>query len=297
MALIHEPKIFKRFPGVRAAMTLRGTAEPPFGFNMSLTVGDMEERVHDNRARLARRLGFEPDRLASQRQVHGETIARVDEGYAPGESDALVTDRPGWLLAISIADCVPVLFADTAAGVVGAAHAGWKGAIAGVTDATLGAMESLGADRAHIVAAIGPCIGRASYEVDEAFVQRFVADGWIPTREGAAPIKLEREVRQPGVPGTGAAITLEPGGQFELSGSPYATVAEVVAEAEAFVRQTDAYLADTRRRMKVRFPSSRTSVRSGRWKTLNFTVRPVTRTMPSFSGTRMSGFASVRNTS
>jgi glutamate--cysteine ligase len=78
-----------------------------------------------------------------------------------------------------------------------------------------------------------------------ALLQRFVADGWIPTREGAAPIKLEREVRQPGVPGTGAAITLEPGGQFELSGSPYATVAEVVAEAEAFVRQTDAYLADT----------------------------------------------------
>ena len=89
------------------------------------------------------------------------------------EADAIVTDRPGLLLGILTADCVPVLFADPAAGVVGAAHAGWKGAIGGVTDATLAAMEALGATRSRIVAAIGPCIGRASYEVTDDFAHRF----------------------------------------------------------------------------------------------------------------------------
>jgi YfiH family protein len=85
----------------------------------------------------------------------------------------LVTDRPGLLLGILTADCVPVLFADVAAGVVGAAHAGWKGAIGGVTDATIDAMETLGARRDRIAAAVGPCIARASYEVDENFFARF----------------------------------------------------------------------------------------------------------------------------
>ena len=86
----------------------------------------------------------------------------------------MVTNRPGLLLGIVTADCVPVLFADAQAGVVGAAHAGWKGAITGVTDNTLAAMEALGADRARIRCAIGPCIAQKSYEVDAAFYQRFV---------------------------------------------------------------------------------------------------------------------------
>jgi YfiH family protein len=92
------------------------------------------------------------------------------------EADAMVTDRPGLLLAILTADCAPVLFADVAAGVVGAAHAGWKGALGGVTDATLAAMAALGAWPARTIAAIGPAIGRASYEVDDAFLARFAAD-------------------------------------------------------------------------------------------------------------------------
>lgn len=91
-------------------------------------------------------------------------------------ADALVTDRPGLLLGILTADCAPVLFADPAASVVGAAHAGWKGAIGGVTDATIAAMERLGARRDRIAAAIGPCIARASYEVDDVFRARFVAE-------------------------------------------------------------------------------------------------------------------------
>ena len=87
----------------------------------------------------------------------------------------MVTDRPGVLLGILTADCAPVLLADAEAGVVGAAHAGWRGALAGVTDAALAAMEALGARRERIAAAVGPCIGQASYEVDAQFRDRFIA--------------------------------------------------------------------------------------------------------------------------
>jgi len=112
-------------------------------------------------------------------------------------ADAVVTDRPGYALGILTADCAPVLLADRDAGVVGAAHAGWKGAIGGVTDATVAAMERLGADRDRIAAAIGPCIARASYEVDAAFERRF--EGHDPEnerffaagREGHAQFDLE----------------------------------------------------------------------------------------------------------
>ena len=116
--------------------------------------------------------------LVTLYQVHSAQVVTVtaplDEAARP-HADALVTDRPGLLLGILTADCAPVLFADAQAGVVAAAHAGWKGALAGVTDATLAAMEALGADRSRIAAAIGPCIARASYEVDDAFLTRFTA--------------------------------------------------------------------------------------------------------------------------
>lgn len=111
-------------------------------------------------------------------QVHSADAVTVgaplDEQNRP-RADALVTNRPGLLLGILTADCAPVLLADAQAGVVGAAHAGWKGALAGVTDAALAAMEALGADRSRIAAAIGPCIARRSYEVDDAFLARFAA--------------------------------------------------------------------------------------------------------------------------
>lgn len=111
-------------------------------------------------------------------QVHGTTCAVAEGAWDEADrphADALVTDRPHLLLGILTADCAPVLFTDAGAGVVGAAHAGWKGALDGVTNSTLAAMEQLGARRERIVAAVGPCIGRASYEVDEGFVQRFCA--------------------------------------------------------------------------------------------------------------------------
>ena len=91
-------------------------------------------------------------------------------------ADAIVTDRPGLALGILTADCVPVLFADGQAGVIGAAHAGWKGALGGVVESTVAAMEGLGASRSRIAAAVGPCIARRSYEVDQAFFERFVGE-------------------------------------------------------------------------------------------------------------------------
>jgi polyphenol oxidase len=112
-------------------------------------------------------------RLVTLYQVHSADAVVADPDADRAHADALVTDRPKLLLGILTADCTPVLLADKQAGVVGAAHAGWKGALGGVTDHVIAAMEKLGADRSRIVAAIGPTIARASYEVDDAFARHF----------------------------------------------------------------------------------------------------------------------------
>lgn len=146
--------------------------------NCGLGSGDDPALIAENRRRVADAV-LPGAALAGVYQVHGNRCVTIDAATdlaARPEADALATRTPGILLGILTADCVPILFADREAGVVGAAHAGWKGAIAGVAEATLAAMESLGARRAHIVAAVGPCIGRASYEVDDSFVGRFLAD-------------------------------------------------------------------------------------------------------------------------
>lgn len=138
--------------------------------------------------------------LVTLYQVHSPACVTLSTPWPDIErphADAMVTDRPGYALGILTADCAPVLLADRDAGVVGAAHAGWKGAIGGVTDATVAAMENLGADRSRITAAIGPCIARASYEVDEAFQRRFETDDpanerfFASGREGHAQFDLE----------------------------------------------------------------------------------------------------------
>lgn len=147
----------------------------------SLNVGhgaqDDPLAVAENRRRAANAVA-PGARLVTLYQVHSAECVTVAEPWpedARPEADALVTDRPGLLLGILTADCAPVLFADVSAGIVGAAHAGWKGAIGGVTDATITAMEALGARRDRIAAAIGPCIAQSSYEVDTAFRDRFLA--------------------------------------------------------------------------------------------------------------------------
>ena len=138
--------------------------------------------------------------LVTLYQVHSAdcvTLATTWDDTDRPHADAMVTDRPGFALGILTADCAPVLLADRDAGIVGAAHAGWKGAIGGVTDAAVAAMEKLGADRDRIVAAIGPCIARASYEVDDAFQHRFEAKDpanerfFAPGRDGHAQFDLE----------------------------------------------------------------------------------------------------------
>ncbi|MGE4431809.1 MAG: peptidoglycan editing factor PgeF [Sphingobium sp.] len=146
------------------------------GLNVGLGSDDDHDAILENRRRAAR--AVLPDAaLVTVHQVHSPDVVSVTAPFADDARppvDALVTATPGLLLGILTADCVPVLFADPQAGVVGAAHAGWKGAIAGVTDRTLDAMEALGARRDRIGCAVGPCIARASYEVDAGFVRRFL---------------------------------------------------------------------------------------------------------------------------
>ncbi|HMO76044.1 MAG TPA: peptidoglycan editing factor PgeF [Sphingopyxis sp.] len=146
--------------------------------NCGLGSDDDPALIAENRRRVADTL-MPGTPIAGLYQVHGDRCVVIDETSDLSDrpqADALVTRTPGILLGILTADCAPLLFADPEAGVVGAAHAGWKGAILGVTDRTIAAMESLGATRHNIAAAIGPCIGRASYEVDAGFVERFTFD-------------------------------------------------------------------------------------------------------------------------
>ncbi len=169
------------------------------GLNAGLGSGDADDAVARNRA-LAVEAVLPGARMVSVYQVHSPDCVTVTAPWSDAErpqADALVSDRPGVLLAIVTADCAPVLLADRKAGVVGAAHAGWKGAIAGVTDSTIAAMEALGARRASIVAAIGPCIAQPSYEVDEGFAARFAqtdpanARFFAPGRAGHRQFDLE----------------------------------------------------------------------------------------------------------
>lgn len=154
------------------------------GLNVGLGSGDDAAAVGENRARAgAAVLRGAP--IVACYQIHSPDCVIVAAPWSDADrphADALVTDRPGLLLGVVTADCAPVLLADRAAGVIGAAHAGWKGAIAGVTDRTIAAMVALGARRERIVAAIGPTIAQASYEVDPAFRARFLADDPVNTR-------------------------------------------------------------------------------------------------------------------
>ncbi|MCU0838654.1 MAG: peptidoglycan editing factor PgeF [Rhodospirillales bacterium] len=148
--------------------------------NCGLASGDDIERVHTNRGRAADWLGLPPPALVTLRQVHSATVIVVDTPFAPDTppppADGLVTRQPALALGILTADCAPVLLADRAAGVVGAAHAGWRGAKSGILARTVDAMASLGARPERIAAVVGPCIAQASYEVGPEFHAAFVAD-------------------------------------------------------------------------------------------------------------------------
>lgn len=145
------------------------------GLNCGPGSQDQRETVSMNRARAAAALDLEPAWLLSVNQVHSSTVVVVGSGgwTERPRADAMVTSAPGLGLGILTADCAPVLFSDSQAGVIGAAHAGWRGAVDGVLDATIEAMIGLGARRESIVAAVGPTISQSAYEVGPEFLDRF----------------------------------------------------------------------------------------------------------------------------
>lgn len=180
VAPVSDPRL-AALSGVRHGFFTRegGVSEGIYAaLNCGIGSKDDRERVRENRWRVATVLGVAPEALATPYQVHGTAVAIVETPWAPGEgpkADAVVTNQPGVAVGVGTADCGPVLFADAEAGVVGAAHAGWRGALAGITDATIDAMERLGAERARIVTTLGPTISQANYEVGPEVRAEFIA--------------------------------------------------------------------------------------------------------------------------
>ena len=147
------------------------------GLNCGAGSSDLSEVVQINRARVAEAFGLAPTALVSLHQVHSADVVHVTATpIAPVKADGMVTATPGVGLAILTADCQPVLFADPVARVIGAAHAGWRGAQGGVLEATVDAMVSLGAKRANIAACVGPTISQKAYEVGPEFFETFTDD-------------------------------------------------------------------------------------------------------------------------
>lgn len=167
--------------GIRHAFFTRdgGVSEGIYAtLNGGVGSNDSPDRVRENRARMASALDVTPDRLLSAYQIHSPAVVVADKPWPANDrprADAMVTRVASLAIGISTADCGPVLFADRHARVIGAAHAGWKGALTGVLEATIAAMETLGAQRPRIAAALGPMIRQPNYEVGPEFVQRFEA--------------------------------------------------------------------------------------------------------------------------
>ena len=172
-----------RLPGVGHAFFTRigGVSRGVYAsLNGGVGSRDSSTAVAENRSRAAATLGVAPERLAVPYQVHSADAVAISKPWAVSERprcDGLATACPGLALGVTGADCGMILFADRRAGVIGAAHAGWKGALAGVIEATVATMQGLGARPGDVVAALGPCIGPTSYEVGPEFVSTFAAGG------------------------------------------------------------------------------------------------------------------------
>ena len=171
-------------PGIaHGFFTRRGGVSEGIYSSLNTGLGSTDDRdnVAENRGRICDAVGVDRDRLATPYQVHSATAILTDTGWAPGtapKGDAVVTATPGLAVAVGTADCGSLLFADADAGIVAAAHAGWRGALAGITDATIAAMEDLGAIRERIFVALGPMISQPSYEVGPEMRAQFLdADG------------------------------------------------------------------------------------------------------------------------
>jgi polyphenol oxidase len=165
--------------GIRHAFFTRqgGVSDGHYAsLNCGYGSGDRPERVTQNRVIAMGMLGLPGDRLVTCRQIHSAVAVHVEKlGPHQAAADAMATSRPGVVLGVLAADCAPLLLCDPAARVIGAVHAGWRGALAGVAEAAVAAMERLGAERFRLRVAIGPCIGSASYEVGPEFPPRITA--------------------------------------------------------------------------------------------------------------------------
>ena len=172
--------LLSAIPGLRHAFFSRegGVSEGIYaGLNGGTGSNDDAARVAENRRRMAEQMGVAPDRLLTLHQVHSPDVVVATapwDGGARPKADAIVTSTEGLAIGVTAADCGPILLVDPSARVIGAAHAGWKGALTGVLESTVDAMEKLGADRSGIVAGIGPMIRQNSYEVGGEFVGRFL---------------------------------------------------------------------------------------------------------------------------
>jgi polyphenol oxidase len=181
-------EVLEGHPGIRHGFFTRqgGLSSGIYAsLNCGLGSGDDTGTVRENRARAAGRLGASPAELLTVRQIHSSRVIVADAPWRPEaapEADAIVTRTPALAIGVLAADCAPILFADPEAGVVAAAHAGWKGAKAGIIDAVVEAMEGLGARRGRICAAIGPAISAAAYEVGPEFEAAFLADAAANSR-------------------------------------------------------------------------------------------------------------------
>ena len=183
-----------KLPGVtHAFFTRRGGASDGVYASLNGGVGsrDAPEAVAENLARMAAALGLAAERLAVPYQIHSADALSISDHWGPHarpRCDGIVTATPGLALGVAGADCGMLLFADTNSRVIGAAHAGWKGALTGVVEATVAAMERVGARRGEIAAALGPCIAQASYEVGPELVAAFAGAGedtrlfFVPSR-------------------------------------------------------------------------------------------------------------------
>ncbi len=175
-----EAPALSRISGIRHAFFTRsgGTSDSIYqSLNTGLGSRDNRDRVLKNRGKVCGALEIRDDALATPHQIHSAKAVTVETVWEPGKgpkADAVVTDRPGIALGVSTADCGPVLFADREANVIGAAHAGWRGAHDGILEATIDAMEELGSERSAVTAVLGPTISAAAYEVGPEFKQRFV---------------------------------------------------------------------------------------------------------------------------
>jgi YfiH family protein len=200
--------LLSAIPGLRHAFFSRegGVSDGIYaGLNGGLGSGDDPANVAENRRRMAEQMGVSPEHFVSVWQIHSPDAVVATgpwEGASRPRADAMVTRTEGLAIGVTTADCGPILFVDPSARVIGAAHAGWKGALTGILETTVDAMEKLGAERSGIVAAIGPLIRQHSYEVGGEFVERFVeADAenalfFIPSaREGHAMFDLAGFIR------------------------------------------------------------------------------------------------------